>query len=82
MIILALLAAWILNMCIFNPTAIEAAEDNYIYVPVRSGDTLWNIAAEYRPEGKDLRDYVRLVAAVNGADDYMIRTGQTLRLPQ
>lgn len=81
-LIFALFAAWFFNIFLFNPTSIEAADDSFIYVPVRSGDTLWSIATEYKPADKDLRDFVRLVAAVNDTENFMIRAGQTLRIPQ
>ena len=79
---LVLFVAWLLNMLIFNPTSSEAADDNFVYVSVHKGDTLWSIASEYKPENKDIRDFVRLIAAVNETEDNIISVGQTLCIPK
>lgn len=50
-------------------------------VTVTSGDTLWSIAAEYKPSSKDLREFVYEIAADNGVKDCEIYVGQTLLVP-
>ena len=50
-------------------------------VTVESGDTLWTIASEYKPEGKDLREFVYELADNNGVPDCNIYCGQTIYVP-
>jgi LysM repeat protein len=49
-------------------------------VVVRSGDTLWSIAADAAPE-EDTRAVVDAIMAVNGLDDVGLAPGQVLQLP-
>jgi hypothetical protein len=56
-------------------------EYNVISVTVEYGDTLWSIANEYKPEGKDLREFVYEVAANNGIRNCEIVCGQTIFAP-
>ncbi len=81
-VVFALLTAWLLNISLFNPTAIEAADESYRQICVRSGDTLWTIASRYKPDDGDIRDFVRLLADTNGVENGVIRAGQILLLPQ
>lgn len=50
-------------------------------VRVCSGDTLWEIASEYKPEGTDLREFMYEIAASNGIKDCNIVAGQTIYVP-
>lgn len=79
-VMISLFAAWFLNGTFFSPTSTEAAEENYIYVSVCSGDTLWSIAGEYC-SGGDLRDFVRRIALLNDVEDYIICEGDVLKIP-
>lgn len=57
---------------------IATASRTYI---VRSGDTLWEIAAEVMPDGGDVRDVVGLIRTMNGLERSVIRPGQRLDVP-
>ena len=81
-IILTLLLVWILNCGMFSVTTEAAGEESFIYVPVRSGDTIWSIAGEYVPEKTDIRSFVYRIAAENNVDNYLICEGQLLKIPQ
>ena len=50
-------------------------------VRVEAGDSLWSIASEYKPEGKDLREFVYEIASDNGVTDCNIYCGQILYIP-
>lgn len=51
-------------------------------VKIEKGDTLWNIALEYRTnEYKNLRDYIDEIKRCNGIDTDMIHEGQYLIIP-
>lgn len=47
---------------------------------VEDGDTLWSIAARWRPED-DPRLVIREIMALNDLDDAMLRPGQRLIVP-
>jgi hypothetical protein len=49
-------------------------------VVVRPGDSLWSIAAHYRP-GRDTRAVVEHIRSLNGISGYTIHAGQHLVLP-
>ena len=48
---------------------------------VRSGDTLWSIAAEVTDEGADVRETVATVREINELTHSTIQPGQVLLLP-
>ncbi len=54
--------------------------DKYISVVVEPGDTLWDLACEYKNSG-DLRQYIREVEEINNLTDSMIYEGDILKLP-
>ena len=47
---------------------VKWAEEEYT---VQSGDTLWEIAAGYCPQGVDLREWIHEVEKINGIDGYI-----------
>ena len=70
-IALYILSAVVLVVCFVNwgplsaVTGRAAVDDSYIFVPVRQGDTLWSLAGEYTPEGRDIRDFISEIALIN-----------------
>ncbi len=50
-------------------------------VTVQQGDTLWELAEMYAPDGIDPRAYVDLLTEVNGLDSGL-RAGMRIRLPK
>ena len=62
----------------------SAAEDvlHFDEVQVNPGDTLWTLAGPYRPAGMDIRDYVDIVAEINGVEDGIIQPGQRITMPR
>ncbi len=63
-------------------TSTEAADVSFDYVCVEKGDTLWGIASDYRPDGEDIRSFVRIVASYNNLDDLSVREGEILKIPR
>lgn len=61
----------------------ESADDKVevITVTVEPGDTLWEIALEYKKAGEDTRDFMYEIAATNGVKDCNIVSGQLLYIP-
>jgi len=48
---------------------------------VVTGETLWEIAAEYTPAGEDVRDTVFDIRRANGLEGSLIFPGQVLQIP-
>lgn len=47
---------------------------------VRGGDTLWDIATEYAPEGADIREYIYNLKKQNGLKNSNICPGMVLEI--
>lgn len=56
-------------------------EINYRFVTVRNGDTLWDIANDYR-KNCDIRKYIYKIREINNLKDSIIYEGDILKLPQ
>jgi LysM repeat protein len=51
-------------------------------VTVKSGDTIWQIAANYQAPQQDIRDIVMAIRTVNKLNaNYQIQVGQNLKIP-
>ncbi len=48
---------------------------------VVSGDTLWSIASEYTPRGKDVRDLIYRITRLNDLKTSRIAPGNTIMIP-
>ncbi len=66
---------------VFSNPGSESDKYTVVSVTVQSGDTLWSIGREYKPEGKELREFVYEIADNNGIDDCNIYCGQTIYVP-
>lgn len=53
----------------------------YESVVVYEGDTLWSIAAEYRPQRIDIRTYIHKIQKLNQLSSAYLQEGQVLLLP-
>ena len=58
--------------------AVVVSTEEYL---VRSGDTLWDIAVERTPEGRDVRDTVAAIRSINRLERSVIQPGQVLGVP-
>ena len=54
--------------------------DTYDY-RVKSGDTLWEIAAEHGPEGVDRRRVVAAIERINDLGSSSLQAGQVIEIP-
>lgn len=83
----AFIFALILGIAVLNATFFgigmnkSVAQDGRART-VKSGDTIWTIAREYKPQGKDMREFVREISQLNNIDDASIYCGQTLIIPR
>lgn len=55
-------------------------EKRYTEIEVQSGDTLWDIARSYMPDG-DIRSEVRALKELNGMEGDLLFAGQRLIVP-
>lgn len=54
---------------------------NYEEVYIANGDTVWNIALEYKPNKYDVRDMVAEIKDFNELEDLSIKPGEVLKIP-
>ena len=47
-------------------------------IVVKSGDTLWSIAEEYKPNNVDVREYIHDIKKLNKMSDSAIHGGDTI----
>lgn len=59
----------------------EPAEVAFVDHTVRSGDTLWDIAADHVATGDDVRILIEDIKRHNGLDTSIIVPGQVLHIP-
>jgi len=57
---------------------VEVTYANHV---VESGDTLWDIAADFTPDGGDVRNVVVDIKAANQLESSVIVPGQVLLIP-
>jgi len=53
----------------------------YITVKVESGDTLWDLAKTYGPEGYDCRQVIYEIEKLNNVSAATLQAGQMLTIP-
>ena len=52
-----------------------------VSVKITSGDTLWQIALDYKPQDCDVREFVNRISEYNGIVNANIVCGQTIYIP-
>lgn len=55
-------------------------EAEMIDYTITRGQTLWNIAREYTPDNKDIRDTIHEIRKLNNLTDATIYEGQTIKI--
>ncbi len=55
---------------------------NYVTVSVWTGDTLWSIANEYKPDDCDVRKFIYEIKKLNNLKGENVFAGQDLKIPQ
>jgi hypothetical protein len=78
--ILFLAVLLVIATTLYTLTAYSFNETKYFEVPVRAGDTIWNIAKEHGTKSS-LRKNVYDIIEFNQIDDAMIYPGQILKIP-
>ncbi|NPV44913.1 MAG: LysM peptidoglycan-binding domain-containing protein [Firmicutes bacterium] len=65
----------------FQPKAMSNQEDEYILVIVKQGQTLWEIASEYKPKTIDIRKMIYIIKRENELGSALIKPGQIIKIP-
>lgn len=77
----------ILSVVIFSLTGFMNVVTNaskvvsYEKFVVSSGDSLWSIAVDHKPDGMDTREYIGQIKKLNSLQTSNIQAGQVLSLP-
>ena len=70
-----------LLLTLFSTSIAKSNEEaEIISYTVCKGDTLWNIAQEYKAENKDIRQYIYEIEKLNNMTNSNIYEGQTLKI--
>ena len=80
-LLLVMLVVAIVVTFVFNGNTNANEKYNVTSVTVKSGDTLWSIAKEYKPDGKDIRQFICELSEFNQIDNASILVGQTIFIP-
>ena len=65
----------------FASDAEKSKQAEHTTVIVKPGDTLWEIAVNHKPRGKDTRVYIEAIKRFNGLTISSIQAGDTLIMP-
>ena len=67
---------------IFCPAvAKDLSDESYLEVTVERGDTLWQIAKDYGPSGKDIRETIHNICKINGISAETLYAGAVIMVP-
>jgi cell division protein YceG involved in septum cleavage len=79
-IAVSFLCGTLMNVYAFDrEEQVDQAAQHTVYVA--SGDTLWNIASQYKSDSQDIREYVYSIKKANHLTSSSLQAGQTLILP-
>ena len=59
----------------------KATKTNYESVEIHKGDTIWNIAEEYKAEGEKTEHMVDAILELNGIKTANIQAGESIIVP-
>lgn len=75
--------AAITKVCIkilFEDTSIHITEFTTEDYTVSNGETFWDIAAEHKKDGQDIREYIYELRKINNIDDCIIHPNQVIKI--
>ena len=64
-----------------NNDAESLTKPVYSEIVIQSGDTLWDLAREFGPDDKDVREVVYAICRINDISADSIYPGQTILIP-
>lgn len=66
---------------IFGANAEGLTKSTYSEIQIQTGDTLWELAQEFGPNDKDVREVVYEICKINDISADSIYPGQTILIP-
>lgn len=79
--LICFVAMMIIMPILFQSVASGGTEIKYKTIEVHSGDNLWNIATDYTPKGKDVRETVDKIKDFNNIESSALSVGQEIKVP-
>ena len=67
-------------ICLSQIVNKEEIETSQIQYTVSKGETLWDIAKEFKQDGQDIREYIYEVKKINNMTSSMIYEGQVITI--
>lgn len=80
LVLILFMSLILMAMTLYTFTAYSFNEHKYIEIPVKSGDTIWEIAKEYGISNS-LRKDVYTIMEFNNLEDAVIYPGQLIKIP-
>ena len=81
-LVLILVLTFVIGSFTFANIGSANEKFNVASVSIKNGDTLWSIAMEYKPYGKDIREFCTEISELNKIDNATLIAGQTIYIPQ
>jgi nucleoid-associated protein YgaU len=80
---LSIISITVVVMLLLLASAVQATPDptHTTSYRIRGGDTLWQIAADYGPDGMDRRQVVSVIERLNDLDAGSLQVGQVIEIP-
>lgn len=80
MVLTLIVALWLITPLASSNPYLDVG--TYVNICVKSGDTVWSIAAKYVTDRDDIRDLTQAIKQVNGLNNNIqIFPGQVLKVP-
>jgi nucleoid-associated protein YgaU len=80
---LSIISITVVVMLLLLASAVQATPDptHTTSYRIRGGDTLWQIAADYGPDGMDRRQVVSVIERLNDLDAGSLQVGAVIEIP-
>lgn len=82
MIILLMISVYAINVITGLHISTALTKPQYINVQIAYGDTLWDIAADYKSDDTDIRKAVYDICKVNDMNASELEPGMTIKVPE
>ena len=71
-----------LNGYLGNSSSVGATTNEYTTVTVSKGDTIWQIASDYKSEESNLRQAIYEICKINNINGEVLKPGTKLKIPK
>ena len=81
MVVVILTVCSTIGLLVGSFNASGSTRKSYEVITIQSGDTLWSIAADYKSDDQDIRDYIYEICDKNDIKAGEIMQGQNILIP-